>query len=82
MRTKEEVIHAFTYHKPRNDVEVMFYETYREKVKQNALVLMDFVPECAERTLALRHLEQAVMYANAAVARNGMMVSIEKELTG
>jgi hypothetical protein len=41
-------------------------------VKETALLLLQVLPDCPERTIALRHLEQSVMYANAAVARRGL----------
>jgi hypothetical protein len=71
MRTKEEIISAFTYHPPVDPDVKRFYEYFRDEMQRKALYLYDEMPECAERTIAMRHLEQAVMYANAGVARHG-----------
>lgn len=72
MRTQAEVIEAFTYHPPASEAEKMFYERFRNTMKDCALFLIEILPECPERTIAIRHIEQAVMYANATVARKGL----------
>jgi len=72
MRTREEVQQAFTYHQPRSQDERDFYEVFRDDIGASALFIFNTLKECPERTLAIRMLEQAVMYANAGVARHGL----------
>lgn len=43
---------------------------FREKVKDLAEVILDEAPNCRERDHALTHLEEALLYANQAIARN------------
>lgn len=72
MRTKEEVDHAFTYHAPRSGAEIAFYEEYRESARGLAHYLLANLPETADRTIALRKLQEAVMAANLACALHGI----------
>jgi len=72
MRTREDVIEAFTYHPPRSEAEKAFYEDFRDQARELALYLVAAIPESAERTLALRKLHECVMQANAAVAIHGL----------
>lgn len=60
---------TFTYHKPKND-QPKRYETIREYGKFLATQIIENSPNSRERSLALTNVEQAVMWANAAIARN------------
>lgn len=57
----------FTYHPPHPD-QVPKYTAIRDGAKAFAAILMEHVPECADRTDAIRKLREVVMTANAAVA--------------
>lgn len=58
----------FTYRKPDlNDL--WTYEEIRSQAKEFARFILNHTPESRERSLALTNLEQAVMRANAAIAR-------------
>lgn len=59
----------FTYHKP-TAMQQKRYELIRSEAKDLADKLMNYCPESRERSLALTNLEQTVMWANAAIARN------------
>jgi hypothetical protein len=59
----------YTYHSPRGD-QPERYVKIRSEAKNLAQVILDSVPESRERSLALTNLEQAVFWANAAIARN------------
>lgn len=61
----------FTYHKPSDDKAVR-YVNIRNTAKQMAYVIDNVCPECREKSLAFTKLEEAVMWANAAVARNDL----------
>lgn len=59
----------FTYHAPKDD-QTARYISIREKGKSFARLIEEFCPNSRERSLALTKLEEAVMWANAAIARN------------
>lgn len=61
----------FRYHAPlpeRNQVDR--YQAIRLAAKQLALLMAESTPESREQSLALTNVEQAVFWANAAIARN------------
>jgi hypothetical protein len=60
---------VFTYHAPKGN-QAERYEFLRGYAKQFAGAIVNNCPESAERTLALRKLEEATMWANASIARN------------
>jgi hypothetical protein len=59
----------FSYHPPKAD-QVPRYTALRDEGKAMAKMILDYCPTSRERSLALTNLEQAVMWANAAIARN------------
>lgn len=59
----------FTYHAPKED-QIGRYREIRDKGKQFAEMIDEFCPESRERSLAFTKIEEAVMWANAAIARN------------
>jgi 3-oxoacyl-[acyl-carrier-protein] synthase III len=59
----------FMYHAPKEE-NIQKFKEIRAEGRLFAKLVMDEVPECAERTLAFRKIEEAVMWANAALARN------------
>lgn len=59
----------FTHHPPKGD-QAIRYGRIRMDAKQFALMLNELAPDSREKSLALTHLEEAVMWANAAIARN------------
>lgn len=61
--------HRFTHHPPKGDQPVR-YEAIREAAGELAFLIADQTPPSREQSLALTNLEQAVMWANAAIARN------------
>lgn len=65
-RTEVEV--RFTYHAPKGN-QIERYEVLRDTAKKLAEDILEFTPESREQSLALTHLEQAIMWANAAIAR-------------
>lgn len=69
-RLVADVINRFTYHPPRpGQPEV--YEALRGQARALALSVVSLVPVGREQALALTHLEQAIFWANAGVARSG-----------
>lgn len=59
----------FTYHTPKGN-QPLRYTEIREKGKEFANLIMADCPDSRERSLAFTKLEEAVMWANAAIARN------------
>lgn len=65
----EQIQNNFTYHAP-NEEQISKYNELREKAKEVAYLLNDFCPNSREKSLAMTKLEEAVMWANASIARN------------
>jgi hypothetical protein len=67
--TPEQIENIFTYHAP--DVfQAERYEKIREEGRRLAVTLLRLCPESAERTKAIRNLQQTIMWANASIAIN------------
>ena len=65
----ERVENNFTYHSPFGD-QTARYQKIRNEAKNLAIHIMTFTPPSREQSLALTHLEDAIMWANASIARN------------
>lgn len=61
---------VFSYHRPTED-QLPRYERLRAGAHAFARIIMECAPKCADRTAAIRHIREAVMTANAAIALNG-----------
>jgi hypothetical protein len=59
----------FKYHAPKEG-QPEDYQAIRDKAKELAYLLDERCPNSREKSLAMTNLEQAVMWANAAIARN------------
>lgn len=68
-RTRAQIENCFTYHPPKDD-QAPRYIIIRDRGKQLAEQMVELCPPSRELSLALTNLEQAVMWANAAIARN------------
>lgn len=66
---KTRIENNFVYHAPKGD-QVERYAKIRAEFKALALMLVDECPSSRELSLALTDMESAVMWANAAIARN------------
>ena len=60
---------VFTYHAPKGDQQER-YVALRVKARELAQLVMDRTPTSREQSLALTSIQQAVMWANAAIAIN------------
>ena len=60
---------AFTYHAPKADQPGRYTEI-RDNAKSFAKLIERNCPPSSERTLALRKLQECVMWANASIALN------------
>lgn len=65
----ERIENDFTYHTPKEG-QPQKYEDIRNKAKELAYLIDCHVPESKELSLAITKLEEAVMWANAGIARN------------
>ncbi len=61
--------HNFSHHPPQNG-QVQRYERVREIAYDFAVYVMDASPPSREQSLAFTKIEEAVFWANAAIARN------------
>jgi hypothetical protein len=68
--TRENVTDVFSYHAPDAD-QLVAYEKLRTEARQFAKAIIELVPVCADQQAALRHVREAVMTANAAIALKG-----------
>jgi hypothetical protein len=59
----------FTYHSPVRD-QVDRYPMIRDEAKELAVTIVKLTPPSREQSVALTKLEEAVFWANAAIARN------------
>jgi hypothetical protein len=66
---RDRVKHNFTYHPPHGD-QAKRYESIRLSIGDVASYLQSVCPQSRELSLALTKLEEAGMWANAAIARN------------
>ena len=64
----KDLTNRFTYHAPKND-QAPRYEEIRSTFFAVAMGLCQNCPESRELSLALTKLEEACMWANAAIAR-------------
>ena len=60
---------SFTYHRPHGD-QPQRYEALRAKAKELAEIIVELCPGSAETTLAIRQVENDVMWANKSIAVN------------
>ena len=70
---ERELTNRFTYHKPGGNQGVR-YESIRALAKGLADHIVANTPESREQSLAITELEQAVFWANAAIARREVPV--------
>lgn len=59
----------FTYHPPKGD-QTDRYQTIRREALQFAELIDELVPDSREKAVFMTNLEDAVMWANAGIARN------------
>ena len=69
MLDPQDIENRFTYHPPKAD-QPERYDRLRNKGKDLAHMIDELCPDSRESHLALTHLEQSIMWANAAIARH------------
>jgi len=68
-KDQNQIQRSFTYHAPKEN-QVPRYEMFRAAARDLAGKFVTNAPASRELSLALTKLEEAVMWANAAIARN------------
>lgn len=69
MTPTADIENRFTYHAPKGD-QTARYSGIRKQALGLAYFIDVEVPDSREKSLAFTNLEQAVMWANAGIARN------------
>jgi len=67
-KSNTDIENRFTYHAPKPG-QPEIYTAIRDKAKELAVMLDINCPDSREKSVALTKLEEAVMWANASVAR-------------
>lgn len=62
----------FSHHPPRGEEVRASHAQVRLECKSVALIFDELLPESPEKTLAIRHLQMAMMFANSAIAQYGV----------
>jgi hypothetical protein len=65
----EEFDRIFTYHAPPDEEAIKAYKAIRAKAKELAMLVYELTPASREQSLSFTKIEEAVMWANAAIAR-------------
>ena len=65
-----DLANRFTYHPPKDHEQAEKYVTIRSHAHGLATLINEHAPDSREKSLAIMYLEEAVMWANAAIARN------------
>lgn len=66
---RDRITNAFVYHDPKDD-QLERYNALRAEAHTLASHIVESCPPSRERSVALTHLETAIFWANAAIARN------------
>ena len=65
----DDLANRFTYHAPKPG-QPEIYQEIRDAGHSLARLIDGHTPDSREKSLAITHLEQAIMWANAGIARN------------
>lgn len=67
----EDIDRRFRHHPPKDDDTVDRHVEIRETMRDAANTVNAMVPDGREKSLAITKLEEAMMWANAGIAREG-----------
>jgi hypothetical protein len=77
--TSDEIVERMGYH-PATKFTAKQHDAARNVVLVAALDLADVCPPCRETSLAITHLEEALMWANKAIARTAPLDQLHPEV--
>ena len=60
----------FSHHAPPNERVAQAHQNVRFQVKSVAHLFNETLPDCPEKTIAIRKLQEAMMFANSAIAQH------------
>ena len=66
----DEFRNRFAYHKPKDQDTVDLHQSIREDAYRLASIIENDVPDGRAKHLAITQIEEAMYWANAAIARN------------
>jgi hypothetical protein len=69
MISQDDLNNRFTYHPPKEE-QIGQFESIRRTGGGFAQLINELVPDSREKSLAITAIEEAVMWANAGIARN------------
>ena len=69
MSNVEMIVNNFKYHAPKGD-QAQKYDALRHEARELAFKINELCPDSREKSLSSTNLEQAIFWANAAIARN------------
>jgi len=72
-----DLANRFTYHPPVSDAQARKYTLIRSEAHDLAAFINKEVPDGREKSLAITHIEEAVFWANAAIARDRSTTGVE-----
>lgn len=65
--------HIFSYHAPTGPEQLTQYQRIRDAAKAFANTILENSPAGADQSAAIRHVREACMTANAAIALEGRL---------
>lgn len=68
--SESELLHRTQHHPPKSAETIAAHEGIRAATRNFLDAIRLHCPECREKAIAVSNAEQAMMWANAAVARN------------
>jgi hypothetical protein len=81
MTTHADIDHRMTFHPVAGPAQAEKYEKIRAAGREFAHLIADLVPYSDERSNALTRIDEAIMWANAGVARNEGSIASDLWLT-
>ena len=67
---QEDLDNRFTFHERSREVNAQGHQQVRTECGRLAAILNETLPEGREKSLAVTHLEEVMMWSNAAIARS------------